>query len=528
MKRTGYLFLLMAVLMASFSSCKKDITTKELTNALPKTSAFVIQLDVKSLLNKSEFKPAENAIIAEALENAKANDSQAAMIKTVESLIKDPNSSGVSVLDDAFLYIDGKVYGALLKVNDKNKLKETLVKGFDVPESLLLEQDGIVSIDVEETTNVSWSENALLLLGKQSRYDDANLKELAVKQLKQGAKESINENKTFGEFLSNKKDISVFYSYENFYPFIKEHGGAGFSGNPIMALYDEMFKKFSGISVGGFVSFEKGEILVEQKYLYRDAEAKKMLENIYDKMYNDINGAHLGYIAENPLMAFSTGIKGAGVYDYIAELGLLNDYEGIANQGLSSMGTNLKELISNLEGDFSFAIHSMPEQQGYVNIPNFSAFIDTKDIDKMWPLIKTSLGGMAQELKTDNYLFDMGGVKMYFGAKDKTLFFTTVEDVYKNIDGSKSVGNLKAKAKGETVFLSGNLAPLTPFLLKEMSYATAIEKDFMSKGLALIGDITFVVDKKGGKGVVKITKNDKNSLAVITQYVTDLTSSLNR
>ena len=409
-------------------------------------------------------------------------------------------------------------------------MKNTLLK-FEIPESILLEQNGIISVDVDETVNISWSETALIVIGKNSRFDEENLKALAIQQLNQPAQESINTIKGFGEFLSNKKDISVFYSIDNFFPLFESNfSDASLAFNaPVVAMYKEMFSKFSALSVGGFVSFEKGEIVMTQKPFFENSEVKKQYESLYNNMCGTINGAHLGYIADKPLMSFCMNLKGEGIYNYINELGLLKDYEEDIDANLMMMDTNLKEFISNLEGDFSYAIHTMPSGQGFLDIPNFSVFIDTKDIDKIWPMLKSSLEGMGTEIKEDNYVIEIGSdINIYLGAKGKTVFVTTMKDVYDNLDASKSVGTLRGKAKGEVMFMSGNLESLTPYILKEMRYASAIEKDFVSKGLALIGDIEATDNKNGGKCTIEITKKNKNSLAVITQYISDAVSALMR
>ena len=201
------------------TSCTKS--TEDLTSSIPSDAFMVVNFDAKTLLKKSEFKPFENenikAFFAKKKENSGADNQK--KINQLEAFLKNPNSSGVDFLDDCFLYSNQDATGIIWRVDDEKKLKEIFIKIFDLPESEIVEEDGISIIKLERRSAIGWTQDKVIILFNSAGYsfteNNDGLLEILKKQLKQSSSESINTNPSFAKFIAERKDISLFYNYES-------------------------------------------------------------------------------------------------------------------------------------------------------------------------------------------------------------------------------------------------------------------------------------------------------------------------
>lgn len=554
MKQTKLIVIAAILLSTLFWSCK-DST--ELTNVIPSDAIVVIHVDTKSLLTKADYKPLDNKLIKEALEKQKNESGKRskAMAEKLEEFLKNPNSSGIDLISDCYIYTGNTSSGVIWGMKDAKKFEELLTKNFNLPEEMIQEKDGISSIDLSGMAKVGWTKEKILIItaSANSMYglgsdNGPDLMELLTKQLKQTEKESINSNKAFTQFVTDKKDISVFYSYNNV---------AGLWGNmasQMTGAYDEastsgiasIFGKLSdqvkGVNVAGFVSFEKGEITAENKFYYDTPEAEKRFTELAGKLTHEIKGDQIKFLVEKPLILASMGVSGEGIYSYLADLGITQLFDNIAGSDLQEMGIDVKSLISNVEGDITFSLNEVKtvmKKQLYDDYeyeyestePVFSVFADLKDAKSTWDFIKSKVKETAAkeempdstlvEIDENTYSFNIDeDMKGYAGIKGNTIYITNSETVYKNIstatDGKNDFASL---AQGKTSFIFGNLSSLKSKLTDEFKN-DAKAAELAAKGFDLLGDYSFVSDKNmQGKGKVVITDNSANSLAVICKYI---------
>ena len=262
---------------------------------------------------------------------------------------------------------------------------------------------------------IGWTKDKMLIIAPSTntmyRYDydkQPDLMEMLKKQLKQTEKESINSNKAFAEFVSDKKDISVFYSSEKamnlWGDMISQMTGYGYGDNEMTAALSGLFNKFTeqvkGINTAGFISFEKGEIVAENKVYYDSPESEKRFTELVGQLTKELKGDQIKYFAEKPLIMASMGLNGGGIYDYINDLGVMKMIQSAAGSELEEMGIDLKSLISNVDGDFTFALNDVKTvmKKSYygdyeypTTQPEFSAFADLKDAKSTWNLIRTKI-----------------------------------------------------------------------------------------------------------------------------------------
>lgn len=542
MKQARFI-LTIALLISLLYSCK-DST--DLTNAIPAGAVTVIHIDTKSLLTKADYKPLENKVIKDALESAKDNGNSTKMLEQLEGFLKNPNSTGIDLVSDCYIYMDSITMGIVLKMNDSKKFRDLLTKTFEIPEQMLTEKDGITTINIQRNVNIGWTKDKILLL-TYSGYSYIlgttalpDLNTLLKKQLTQSEKESINSKKTFAEFISNKKDISIYYSYDNVF------GMWSAAMNPALSMYRQEGKdveniitglqnQFKGVNMGAFVSFDKGEITLNNKMYYDSPEAKKQFTDLASQLAGELKGDQLRYFTEKPVFAASANMKGEGVYNYLSQLGLMSLIEKNAGFNLETMGIDLKSLISNINGDITVALNNVKtvkRKSGYSNYeytdsyPEFTFMADLKDANSIWDFIKGKVKEANSEFNTitevnpNTYSFAMDDeVTGYFGINNNMIFFTNREDVLKNLSASDLKSDFSSQAKGKTAFIFGNLNPLQPMLLDEIGNDVKA-REFATKGLALIGDYSYTsMPDMNGSGKIVITDTSGNSLAVICKFI---------
>lgn len=550
MKQTK-LFLIVAILVTFFSSCKD--TSSDLANVIPSSAITVVHFDTKSILSKSNFKPLDNPILKKALEKEKnrGGENTTKMIDQLESFLRNPNSSGIDLIDDCFLYVDNLTVGVVWGMNDAKKFKELLTDKLSVPEQMLVEEDGVTVLDMSRTAKVGWTKDKFLVMtygGDAYMYGYSNSPDLTTllkKQLKQSASESINSNKSFAQFLTNKKDISIFYAYDNVAGMWNGMMSRmmGMYRNPDTDDAENIVNKLSeqvkGVSAGAFMSFEKGEITLDQKYYFDSSETEKRFTELSESLIGDIKGDQLKYFAEKPLFLASANLKGDGIYKYLTDLGIMPLVEKEANRALSEVGMDLNSLVSNVNGDITFALSGVKQVKktsysGYEynsTQPEFSFFMEMKDAKAPWEAIiakakeekekNINSDSTFTEIDTNTYSVDMDGMTGYFGIKDNTFYITNSESIYNNMSANNLKSDIASLGAGKKAFVFGNLASLRPLISEELNDPKL--SGIVLKGFDLLGDYNFTLDKGFvSQGKFVINNTSENSLAVIFGFINDV------
>ncbi|NDV66302.1 DUF4836 family protein [Bacteroides sp. 224] len=521
------LLLILAVLVINFASCK-DKKTDQLTSSIPATAINVIHYNTKALIQKAHYNPLDNKMLKKFLDEQKNRGGKdGEMMGHIETLIKKPNSFGIDLIDDSFLYIDKSGTGILWKVNDAKKLRRTLTETFEIPEEMLEEKDGITIMEPSWGIVVAWTKEKLLFFNQTRSFSggSGNLKEQVIKQLKQGAEESIQANKSFQAFLDNKKDISIFYSYENA---MNLWDVMALQMPVIQDFYSSIKELADGINYGFFVSFEKGEVATDCKIYYKSDEDKEKYMKLMDQYSQDLKVNQLRYFKETPLFVLSTGLKGSGLFQYYKESGLFNLIDEETKEKLSQAGVDLEAIISNIEGDVTFAIHKMIPQgkNAYGRfdkmMPEATLLVDLKDGKQLWNTFTEIVEKAGDDLNIQNtgsdaYLMTVEDMVFYLGLSDNTLYITNREAMLNDMSNTQ-MNEFASLAKGKKVFMYGSLDPIKPMLLKEAK--DPIAKQLAEKWLNLLGDYSFAAKNvSDGEGKLIITDKSDNSLAVFCKLI---------
>ena len=155
-------------------------------------------------------------------------------------------------------------------------------------------------------------------------------------------------------------------------------------------------------------------------------------------------------------MFINMGVKGDGLYNLLSENKEFRSTVSIAK------ADEVKELFSSFNGDISAGLINVTMNSA----PTFLAYADVKNGNAFEALYKNKQSlGMRKgedimELGKDEYVYKTRGMNIFFGIKDKQMYATNDELLYKSIgktvDKSIKDAPYAADMKGKTVFMAIN------------------------------------------------------------------------
>ncbi|MDR1809286.1 MAG: DUF4836 family protein, partial [Prevotella sp.] len=148
------LFLIAAVAVTAFTSCKKK--SAELTNMIPADAVYVANVNLKSLIEKSNYDIFQNETVIRAVNFAKGMLGKKKAADMLDALTKDVNALGLNIKGDCYVYVDYATAGIALGVNDAEKFKEALLD-FSLPADAVEKENGIYIVRPDENIVIVWS-----------------------------------------------------------------------------------------------------------------------------------------------------------------------------------------------------------------------------------------------------------------------------------------------------------------------------------------------------------------------------------
>lgn len=524
-----------AVLMTLFifASCSDS---KDPIDAIPAGANYVVCVDAKALVTKSEYDIFANPMVQQVIGMYKVTLKDESAVKLLDSFLSDANSLGINLKNDLYFYTDYKVYGVVVGVNNADKVKEALVKFSLVQEEDIKKDGGVYTVAPESQTCLAWNGNKLVLLVDiASAYGNGNeageplnLAELAKEQLKQGADKSINSNAAFAEFLKSKKDISTFFSMKGLDKSLPDLAGLA-KATEVTIPFKKFLADIDGVSTGIYTSFEKGEVKFENKYFYDNAEAEKKFKDLLSQLSGNIKGDQLKYISSDPLFLASANVKGEGAYSYLEKLGFI---ELLTKELPESVEPDeIQKILKDLNGDITLAITSKTATKKQDDIfsdmgaptPEFVFFADISNPAEVIDFIKLQLAGgelKYTELSPSNFKISSNNVDVYWGANGNTFFFTNNEVVYNNMKASNLANNYSEIIKNKSIVMFGDLQVLQSYTANNIAFQSfgPFLSEFGKYEFASASDLT-------GVGKLELATKDQNSLAVICKQLDQLISS---
>lgn len=541
----NYTKIIFSFLAAVFmlASCGKS---GDIADAIPADAKYVISINSKSLVEKSDYDIFKNPTVQQGINMMKVGLKDEASTKILDKFLEDTNSLGLNVKGDAYMYTNFSEFGLVLSVNDADRLKEAL-KTFRIEEEQIKKEGDIYSVSLDNRTCLVWNSSKFLFVTKVPSFaysngdkkEDVDVLQLATAQLTQGSDKSIKSVKSFQDFAANLKDVSVFYTMSGMDKMMEMYGASDMT-EVLQGPFGKIMKEVEGVSIGMYTSFETGEIKMTSKYFYDTPEAEKRLKDLTQQMTGEIKGDHFKYFTSDPLFAFSVNIKGDGIFNYFDKLGLVKE---ITKELGDSTNTALFEKVfKNLNGDVTLSVNTIKQVtktydteviagEDDIELDNTYTdtnaecmfFADLTDGTDLIAFIKSKIAedktAKIVELTPTTFKFTTDGMDVYFGLKDKMFFITNVESVFNNLGATDLKNNYSSLIKGKSCVMFGDIQTVMPFLTQEIEGSLKSPSALTFAKLFGKYDFTTSASDFTGEGKLIINDNSKNSLAVMWQHI---------
>ena len=412
----------LAVLIVFLAACSKQT---EYTNVIPADATAVASIDLKSLANKAGMNDKENEAAKQKLLEAMKSGMNAATFQQLEKVINTPGASGLDPEAPIYIFSSPQISGGafVAKVSNEDDLHASLdVMAKEQICQPVSEADGY-SFTTLNGNLLAFNETTAIIISADRASQTEAAKEAITKLMKQTADNSIAKSGAFQKIAKQKNDINFFASMSAI--------PSTYRSQISMGLPSEI--KPEDITILGGLNFEKGKIALKTEN-YTENDAVKAL-------------------LKKQMESFG---KGEGLYNLLSENKEFRSTVSIAK------ADEVKELFSSFNGDISAGLINVTMNSA----PTFLAYADVKNGNALEALYKNKQAlGMRKgedimELGKDEYVYKTRGMNVFFGIKDKQMYATNDELLYKSIgkavDKSIKDAPYAADMKGKTVFMAIN------------------------------------------------------------------------
>lgn len=168
-------------------------------------------------------------------------------------------------------------------------------------------------------------------------------------------------------------------------------------------------------------------------------------------------------------MFFNAGVNGEAIYNIINENAKFRDQVSIAK------AAEIKDLFSSFNGDISGGLINVT----MTSIPTFAAYAEMKNGSALEALYKNKQNlGLKKgediiELGKNEYVYKTKNMNVFFGVKDKFMYVTNDELLYKNIGKTedKSIKDTPyaSDMKDKNMFIAVNVEAILDLPIVKMA-----------------------------------------------------------
>lgn len=464
----------LAVLMVFLAACSK---TSEYTNVIPTDATSVVSINLQSMVNKAGLNDKENEAMKQKLIESIKSGASATAFQQLEKILEDPSESGLDFDVPLYFFTSTSFpYNTLIgKVSSLEKAKasvEAMVK-----EQLcqpIEEADGYAFTVARGTDLVVFNEAVVLFVSTNGASQVEEAKKSVAALLKQTTDNSIAKNTGFQKMLKQKSDIAFFASMAATPDMYSRQMNRGLPANvdpkEVMLL--------------GGINFEKGKISTQIECYTENKEVEALLKK-QNKSLKELNTSFLKNFPESTLSFFNIGVNGEELYNNLLE------NEEFRNNLSIAKAAEVKNLFSTFNGDISVGLLNVDLMK---QAPTFLAYADVKNGEALKALYtnKQALGLSAREdilqLGENEYVYKSKDINIFFGIKDKKMYATNDEMLYKGIgkavDKSIKDATYASDMKGQKAFFVINIEAILELPVVKMIIGAGGEKNKMYANLA--------------------------------------------
>lgn len=511
MKKSLFLHLpVLAVLIVFASSCSQKAA--EYTNAIPADATKVVSVSLKSIAEKAGINDKDNKEALAKLTDAMKSGMNAATFQQLEAVMKDPSKSGVDVTAPVYIFSAPTFdYTTVVaKVNDENELKSFLeATRKEILDAPITEGDGYSFVEVNKQTLLAFNATTLLAVNYQKAAQLDKVKEGITALLKQTEENSINKSGAFKKMQKQSGDVNMFISPSSILGAYAKQINFGMPQN--IDLKDLM--------ILGSLSFEKGKIDMQIENYTESPELKAMFEKQM-KSTCPIENTFVKYFPKSTVALLGIGINGEEFYN------VLQENEQFRNEFSITKAAEVKDLFSTFQNDLTVGLINVTMS----NAPSFLAYASVKNNAPLKALYekKAELGLKRGEdivkLNEDEYVYKSRNINIFFGVRDKQMYATNNELLYKNIcktvDPSVKDTDYASTLKGKrSAFVINAEAVLDlPVVKMLVEYGGAEYNMYYSLGNS-ISYLEATSDGDKGNITLQLKDKDVNALKQIVNFV---------
>ena len=434
----------LTVLIVFLTACSR---TSEYTNVIPADASVVASINLKPLASKAGLNDKENETAKQKGLEALKSGMNAATFQQLEKVMKNPGESGIDVASPFYVFSSSSFpYPTVVgKVSNEDNLHASLdVMAKEQICQPISEADGY-SFTTMTGSLLAFNSSTVLVVNVSGTTQTEKAKEAITNLLKQTADNSIVKSGAFQKMEKQKSDINFLASMEAI--------PATYRNQISMGLPTEV--KTEDITLVGGLNFEKGKIALKTEN-YTENEAVKALIKKQMESFGKANNTFVKYFPSSTLMFFNVGVKGEGLYNLLSENKEFRHTVSIAK------ADEVKELFGSFNGDISAGLINVTMNSA----PTFMMYADVKNGNALETIYKNkqSLGMKRGEdiiqLGKDEYVYKTKGMNIFFGMKDKQMYATNDELLYKNVgkaaDKSIKDAPYASDMKGKNIFVAIN------------------------------------------------------------------------
>lgn len=434
----------LTVLIVFLTACSK---TSEYTNVIPADASVVASINLKSLASKAGLNDKENETAKQKVLEALKSGMNAATFQQLEKVMKNPSESGIDIESPFYVFSSSSFpYPAIVgKVSNEDNLHTSLdVMTKEQICQPVSEADGY-SFTTMNGILLAFNNSTVMIVTVNGTSQTEKAKKGITDLMKQTADNSIVKCGAFQKMEQQKSDVNFFASMKTI--------PATYRSQASMGLPAEV--KPEDITLVGGLNFEKGKIALKSEN-YTENDAVKALLKKQMESFGKTNGTFAKYFPASTLMFLNIGVKGEGLYN------LLSENKEFRNTISIAKADEVKELFSSFNGDISAGLINVTRNIA----PTFMPYADVKNGNALEALYKNkqSLGMKRGEdiiqLGKDEYVYKTKGMNIFFGIKDKQMYATNDELLYKNVgkaaDKSIKDAPYASDMKGKNIFVAIN------------------------------------------------------------------------
>ena len=499
----------LGVLIVFMAACSKKA---EYIHVIPADASAVASVNLNTLADKAGLNDKENEGMKQKMMEALKSGMNAAAFQQLEKIMKDPSQSGIDIKAPVFVFTSKTFItpAMVAKVSNIDDLRASLdlmaKEGICQP---IAEEDGYSFTTLQKNSLLVFNENAAVLTEACGTSQIDVAKQTISTLLKQTEENSIMKNSGFKKMQNQKGDINFFASM---YAVPKIY-----SQQISMGLSSQL--DLSEVMAVGNLNFEKGKIALQIETYSDNAETDALLKK-QAQAVKKLNTTFLQNFPESTLAFLNIGVNGAAFYDL-----LLNNEEFRRNVSLAK-AEEVKSLFASFDGDISIGLINVTMNSA----PTFAAYADAKNGNALKALydkkkeLKLGRNEDIIQLGENEYVYKSNTNNVFFGIRNKQMYATNDELLYKNIskpvDKSIKDAGYVSDMKGKNVFFVINMDAILDLpVVKMITGFGGEEYQTYYKLASQISYIEAFSDSEGKTETAILLKNkDVNALKQIVDF----------